>query len=214
MKSVSITFGLLASFLLAPAFALAADSLIACPMIYQPVCAAHQVQCIKAPCYLVYQTYGNSCMAGAADSKVIHEGECTGAETGPIKGPKADEPTPPVLGQPYTPPASCIAWYDGCNSCGRGANGEAFCTMRACLVQGVGYCTTYASTTSNVVPRGGMWMMNNVPTNSDATSSYVYTQPIPLQSGWLHSFWESCWSLVSWMPFWPGMHRPMMQWVR
>ena len=79
---------------MAPNALFGAGSGVMCTMEYQPVCAAHQVQCIKAPCYPVYQTYGNACTAGVAGSKVIHEGACLPQETGPITGPKAD----PTLG--------------------------------------------------------------------------------------------------------------------
>lgn len=34
-----------------------------CAEIYAPVCASVQVQCVKAPCYPVKQTFGNSCEA-------------------------------------------------------------------------------------------------------------------------------------------------------
>jgi hypothetical protein len=35
-----------------------------CTMEYAPVCAEAQIQCIKAPCYPIIQTFSNSCMAG------------------------------------------------------------------------------------------------------------------------------------------------------
>lgn len=107
---------------------------VACTMQYEPVCGAKEVQCIKAPCYPVYQTYGNSCVLGAEGAVFVHAGECTAADTGPLKGSTT-----------YTPPAQCVAWFDGCNQCGRGANGETFCTEKACLdTPAAGYCTKYA----------------------------------------------------------------------
>lgn len=45
-----------------------------CTMQYAPVCGEVQVQCIKAPCYPVYQTFWNACMAN--DNKIIYEWEC------------------------------------------------------------------------------------------------------------------------------------------
>ncbi len=48
-----------------------------CTMQYDPVCAQIQVQCIKAPCPPIKQTYGNACMAGAAGAKIISKGECS-----------------------------------------------------------------------------------------------------------------------------------------
>jgi hypothetical protein len=35
-----------------------------CTMEYAPVCAEVQVQCIKAPCFPMKQTFGNACSAG------------------------------------------------------------------------------------------------------------------------------------------------------
>lgn len=130
----AIAFGL---FFVPAAFA--APSTQACTMQYDPVCASHPVQCIKAPCYPVYQTYGNACMASVEGASIIHTGECTKVETGPIKIPEA-----------YTPPKGCIAWFDGCNSCSKGPKGQAMCTLRACQVEPTepGYCTAYAPPTS------------------------------------------------------------------
>lgn len=49
----------------------------ACIQIYQPVCATVNVQCIKAPCPPIQETYGNSCEA-CSNSLVesYTEGEC------------------------------------------------------------------------------------------------------------------------------------------
>ena len=49
---------------------------IMCTMEYTPVCGEIQVQCIKAPCPPIQQTYGNTCMADAAGAKVVSRGEC------------------------------------------------------------------------------------------------------------------------------------------
>jgi hypothetical protein len=35
----------------------------ACAQIYDPVCARVDIQCIKAPCYPVYETHPNACTA-------------------------------------------------------------------------------------------------------------------------------------------------------
>ncbi len=51
---------------------------VMCTQQYAPVCGEVQVQCIKAPCYPVKQTFGNACMAGAAHATNIKEGECDG----------------------------------------------------------------------------------------------------------------------------------------
>lgn len=39
---------------------------ILCTMQYAPVCGYTPIQCITTPCEPIRQTYGNSCMAGAA----------------------------------------------------------------------------------------------------------------------------------------------------
>ncbi len=47
-----------------------------CTMEYAPVCWSVQVQCIKAPCYPVRETFGNACTAAAAGATNITVGEC------------------------------------------------------------------------------------------------------------------------------------------
>lgn len=49
-----------------------------CPQVYQPVCAQKQVQCFRAPCPPVKQTFGNSCEANNAGYTVIYNGTCSG----------------------------------------------------------------------------------------------------------------------------------------
>ena len=70
-----------------------------------------------------------------------HEGECTAAElAGRQEG-------------AYTPPAHCTAWNDGCNSCGRSADGQSMCTLMACLgTPRAGYCTAYGDTEPEAAP--------------------------------------------------------------
>lgn len=51
---------------------------IACTMQYEPVCASVAVQCIKAPCPPIEQTFGNTCMMNANKlATYLHDGECT-----------------------------------------------------------------------------------------------------------------------------------------
>ena len=50
---------------------------VACTMEYAPVCGSKQVQCIKAPCDPIIQTYGNSCQLKADGASLVHTGECT-----------------------------------------------------------------------------------------------------------------------------------------
>lgn len=52
-----------------------------CTMIYAPVCASVEVQCITTPCNPVPQTFGNSCSACAqANVTSYTEGECGGVQ--------------------------------------------------------------------------------------------------------------------------------------
>lgn len=47
-----------------------------CPQHYAPVCAQKAVQCVRAPCPAVKQTFGNSCMASAQGYSVLYNGTC------------------------------------------------------------------------------------------------------------------------------------------
>lgn len=168
----------MAGALLASSAVYAAGEPTVCPALYAPVCASHQVECIKAPCYPVYQTYSNQCEADGANATVLHGGACTSTETGPIK------PT----GETYVPPAGCTAWFDGCNSCAKQTNGGTICTMKACLVQGAGYCTMYASPTPPVVhptPAPEPTPVATVTPPAEAVG-----MPAPMPEGFLVSIWH------------------------
>ncbi len=65
-----------------------------CYDLYKPVCAAQIVECFAAPCYPQYHTYSNECFAQSAHATILHEGECTATETGPVR-PAAT--APPVV---------------------------------------------------------------------------------------------------------------------
>lgn len=52
------------------------EPLTVCTMDYNPVCGAKQVQCIKAPCDPVQQTYGNLCTLSADKATLLYTGEC------------------------------------------------------------------------------------------------------------------------------------------
>ncbi len=54
----------------------AAEPISACTMQYAPVCGSVEVQCVRAPCYPVRQTFGNQCMANMANATNITIGEC------------------------------------------------------------------------------------------------------------------------------------------
>jgi len=50
---------------------------VACTMDYNPVCADVQVECIKAPCPPIKQTFGNRCTMNAnPKATFLYTGEC------------------------------------------------------------------------------------------------------------------------------------------
>lgn len=183
-KTLFLSFALAGVSLFLPAFTFAqstsgsAGGPTMCTMQYDPVCGAKQVQCIKAPCHPVYQTYGNQCMLGAEDATFLHKGECTEKETGPVL--PAAPPSPPA----FVPPQSCTAWFDGCNNCSRAANGNAMCTKRACLSNPEpGYCTAYGTTTK------GAGEQANVPPVASSTPAGNPERP-----GFFRHLWSRIWS--------------------
>lgn len=57
------------------------EELTVCTMEYAPVCAKVNVQCIKAPCESIEQTFGNRCMMEANKlATFLYEGECWSKE--------------------------------------------------------------------------------------------------------------------------------------
>lgn len=57
------------------------EELTVCTMEYAPVCAKVNVQCIKAPCEPIEQTFGNRCMMEANKlATFLYEGECWSKE--------------------------------------------------------------------------------------------------------------------------------------
>lgn len=75
MKSLYTFLAMIVSFLAVSSVSAASDTI--CTMDYTPVCGAVQVQCIRAPCYPVYQTFGNSCtLSASANATFIKKGEC------------------------------------------------------------------------------------------------------------------------------------------
>lgn len=131
MKHQLLTLALGIAFFAVPSFA-SAEHIQACTMQYSPVCGAREVQCVRAPCYPVYETFGNRCSLNAEHAQYIHDGECSPEETGPYN---------PQEPEAYIPPATCTAWFDGCNSCARGENGGVACTKKFCSKPTAGYCT-------------------------------------------------------------------------
>ncbi len=49
---------------------------VACTREYRPVCGEVQIQCIRAPCNPIKETFSNSCLAKASDANILYEGVC------------------------------------------------------------------------------------------------------------------------------------------
>lgn len=47
-----------------------------CTKEYMPVCGETKVQCVKAPCPPIKNTYSNRCMAKNEGATILYEGEC------------------------------------------------------------------------------------------------------------------------------------------
>jgi len=155
-----------------------------CTMQYEPVCGEKQVQCIKAPCYPVYHTYGNSCTMSAEKGVFIHAGECTLDETGPI-----------VPQEPYVPPATCTAWFDGCNSCSKREGGAALCTMKACVGKPApGYCTAYTTVGNPDTGDTG----SEVVVEATTSPSTLMVTPVQTQS-FLSTLWNFLTAWLKWL---------------
>jgi hypothetical protein len=53
----------------------------------------------------------------------------------------------PFISAGYTPPAECVAWYNGCNMCQKAPDGSTSCSNRLCPSRGTGFCMQYATST-------------------------------------------------------------------
>lgn len=191
MNKIFFVPALATVFFIIPAAAGAANPTM-CTMQYQPVCGAKQVQCIKAPCYPVYHTYGNSCTMNAENGTFIHEGECTAAESGPV-----------TSTQPYTPPSNCTAWFDGCNSCSRTENGQSMCTERACAgTPAAGYCTAYKKP-GVLNPPSVLSASTSVDASSStqvgAATGTMAAEGEVKTPGFIQRLWQSILSWFSWL---------------
>lgn len=142
--------------------ALADSEPVACTMQYQPVCGTEKG---------VYKTYGNGCALGAAGAVYQHEGECTTAElAGKQEG-------------TYTPPAHCTVWSDGCNTCSRSGDGQAACTLMACMGEPrPGFCMKYEDTETDGRPTPAPDTSVSSPVN-DAPTTLFPTEGSEVSSG-------------------------------
>lgn len=86
-----------------------------CTMEYAPVCAEVQVQCIKAPCPPIKQTFGNKCMMNANKlAKFLYNGECSDTKPATVDL------------------STCSSYFDGCNTCTVKDGKLAWCTKKYC----------------------------------------------------------------------------------
>ncbi|MFM2414906.1 MAG: hypothetical protein RI911_599 [Candidatus Parcubacteria bacterium] len=96
----------------------------------QLVCGERTV-CSPTQCWQEQRTFSSLCEMRAAQATQISEGEC---QRGSVT---------------YTPPATCQAWFDGCNTCSRSsATASGVCTQRACTTSEMtaGYCSAHFAT--------------------------------------------------------------------
>jgi hypothetical protein len=78
-KFLSIMTGLLIVASAGVVFAqtIVTDQPTMCTLEYMPVCAAVQVQCFRAPCPPITQTFGNKCgMQANPSATYLYDGEC------------------------------------------------------------------------------------------------------------------------------------------
>lgn len=172
-----IIFLLLGLLLLAVPDITAAEGPTMCTMQYEPVCGTRDS---------TYKTYGNNCALSSEDATYQHEGECTALElSGRQQG-------------TYAPPASCTAWFDGCNRCSRSAGGQSMCTLMACMGEPhAGYCTAYGDVETIALPAPSGPVSSDTAVSGevslDATTSVeigTTTEPAP-------GFFSGIWRAVS-----------------
>lgn len=88
-----------------------AEETSVCTMQYEPVCAEVQLQCIKAPCPAIKETFGNKCMMNSNKlAKFLYEWECK-------KGIDISK---------------CQSYFDGCNTCSVSDGKIGWCTKMYC----------------------------------------------------------------------------------
>jgi putative hemolysin len=101
-----------------------------CTMEYAPVCASVQVQCIKAPCPPIQQTFWNKCQMNAnTQATFLHEWECW---------------------KPVEDLSNCESYFDWCNNCS-----VVDWKLSACTLM---YCET--PTQAKCIKEKSIWMAN------------------------------------------------------
>lgn len=132
-----IWFSFLLSWIFLAGVSMAKDNAVVCTMEYAPVCAEVQVQCIKAPCPAIKETFGNKCMMNANKlAKFLYKWECEKDKT-KKECPEYSAPAPGFCSGGkivdwgkdenwcQNPPIciekidlnKCESYFDGCNNC-------------------------------------------------------------------------------------------------
>ena len=101
---------------------------VMCTMEYAPVCWSINVQCIKAPCNPVQETFSNLCEANKRWAFNIKEWTCENqieANSNEIDL------------------SNCLSYYDGCNTCMVNDWEIWWCTKRHCQTKKEPSCLKY-----------------------------------------------------------------------
>lgn len=118
----------------------ATEDNMVCTMQYEPVCAEVQVQCIKAPCPAIKETFGNKCMMNANKlAKFLYEWEC-----------KKDIDL-----------SKCESYFDGCNTCFVSYGKIGWCTLRYCETPAEPRCLKYKEHISNMANPASKFCIEN-----------------------------------------------------
>ncbi len=102
----------------------------------------------------------------------------------------------------YTPPKGCVAWFDGCNTCSLGSNGQAACTLMACGDKPApGRCISYQNdkpTVTKPTPSTPAASSTSSPaTTGTATATSTPGEPAR-NTGFVFRIWNFILSLLPW----------------
>lgn len=165
---------------------LASEDIVACTMDYTPVCAEVQVQCIKAPCPAIKETFWNKCMMNANKlAKFLYEWECKedinlnncesyfdGCNTCFVVDGKiwwctkmyCEKPTEPkclVTKQTSIDLNNCESYFDGCNNCSVVDWKVNACTMMYCEKPTEPKCLKYKEPILNIANPASTFCLEN-----------------------------------------------------
>lgn len=164
----------------------ATEDMVACTMEYAPVCAEVQVQCIKAPCPVIKETFGNKCMMNANKlAKFLYEWECKkgidlskcksyfdGCNTCFVSDGKIGWCTKMYCENPEEPKClveqennidlgKCESYFDGCNNCSVVDWKLSACTLMYCETPTEPKCLKHKEPISNIANPASTFCMEN-----------------------------------------------------